>query len=268
VGPELLGVILSRLPIPVAVVPFVSALIILATTIAVPFWLMTYRKQNLRDFGFDQQFSAAGLGFVAALPVAAAYILSSLAGGTGPFVGLPIVDAVQYGAIVEVALSVFSGLCITLLVIYATVKARSAFRTDPAYIPATMRYLGRFAAIVAAVASGLLMMTVIARGLEVRETLQVVLVPLAVAAAAWIVYRSVRGSQLTNRATLLTPMVLLAIGSFVIFAEALDIVFGVWRATVLGGVGLIVGVLLESRRTAWAPLGFALGLVLLTPLLR
>lgn len=267
-GPELLGVILSRIPIPAVAVPFVRLIIIVLTTIAVPLWLIRYRKQRLSGFGFDRQFAAGGLGLVAAVPVALAYVLSSLIGGTGPFVGLPVVDAVQFGAYLEVALSVFSGLCVTLLVIYCTVKARSAFRTDPAYIPATMVHLGRYAAIIAAVAAVLLMLTVIARDLGILETMQVVLVPLAVAAAAWWVHRNVRGSQLTSRATLLTPMVLMAVGSFVIFAEALDIVFGLWRASVLAGVGLIIGVLLESRRTAWAPLGFAVGLVLLTPLLR
>ena len=267
-GPELLGVILSRVPIPAVAIPFVRVVLIVLTTIAVPLWLIRYRKQHLRDFGFDGRFSAGGLGLVAALPVAGAYMLSSQIGGTGPFVGVPVVDAVLYGAYLEVALSIFSGLCVTFLVIYATVKARNAFRTDPAYIPATMLHLGRYAAIIAAVSDVLLMLTVIARDLGALETMQVVLVPVAVAASAWIVHRSVRGSQLTSRATLLTPMVLMAVGSFVIFAEAFDIVFGLWRASVLAGVGLIVGVLLESRRTAWAPLGFAVGLVLLTPLLR
>lgn len=267
-GPELLGVILGRIPIPAAVGPYLSLVVIILTTVAVPLWLIRYRKQRFSDFGFDGQIPAMGFGLLAALPVALAYVLSNALGRSDLLVGIPVLDAVLYGTYVEAALSVVSGLCVTLLVIYATVKARNAFRADAAYIPLTMRTLARYAGIVGAVAAVLLLLTVIAQGLDILGTMQVLLVPLAVGASGYLVHQSLRGSQLTTRATLLTPMVLMAVGSFVIFAEAFEIVFGLWRAAVLAGVGLIVGALLESRRTAWAPLGFAVGLVLLTPLLR
>lgn len=267
VGDQILGILLRRIPISAAAAPVVRVLVVLATTILVPILLIRYRKQRLSEFGFDSSVAAAGTGFVASLPIVAAYLLAALAARTAPLDVLPITIAAVRGAYAAILVQVVAGVCAVLLAIYTTVKARTAFRSDPAYIRPTMIFLGRWAGLAAAIASGLLALTLIMRGGELASAFEVVVVPVGVAAAAYLVYRGVRGSQLTSRATLLTPMVLFAITSFVLLAPALEFVFALWRAALLAGIGLIVGTLLESRRSAWAPLGFAAGLTLLTPLL-
>ncbi len=265
-GGQILGILLGRIPFPAAAEPVVRLFVVLATTILVPVLLIRYRKQRLSEFGFDRSFLALATGFIASLPLVAAYVLAALIGRTTPLDVIPATIGARHGAYVGIVVQIVAGVCAVLLVIYATVKARGAFRDDPAYIRPTMEYLGRFAGIAAAIATALLLLVAL-RQASLNLAAEVVLVPLGVAVAAYLVHRGVRGSQLTSRATLLTPMVVLAIGSFVLLGRAQDIVFGLWRAALLAGVGLIVGTLLESRRTAWAPLGFAAGLTLLTPLL-
>lgn len=267
-GPELLSVILRRLPIPAAVSPVVSLLVIVLTTIAVPLWLMRYRKQPLSSIGFDGSTSTFGAGLLVSLPVAAAYVLYGVIAAGSPFTVVPVASAVTTGTYVETAISIIGGLCVAFLMIYTTVKARTAFRMDPAYIKPTMLRLARYTALAGAVAGVLLLLTIVVQGLAITDASEVVLAPAGVVGAGWLAYRAVRGSQLTSRAVLLTPMILLAIGSFVIFAQALEIVFGLWRAALLAGLGLVLGVLLENYRSAWAPVGFAVGLTMLTPLLR
>lgn len=267
VGGQILGVLLGRIPLPAGLGPFVGFVITLATTIAVPLWLIRYRKQRLREFGFDSAFAAAGSGLVVSLPVVAAYLISGLIGRATITDVLPVAIAATQGLYVDMFLQVLSGICIVLLTIYMTVKARTGFRADPAYIKPTMLRLARYTAIAAGIATALLLLTALTRGGDLATAVEVVLVPAGVAGAGYLAYRSIRGSQLTSQATLLTPMVVLAIGSFVLFAPAAQFVFGLWRAAILAGIGLVIGALLESRRTAWAPLGFAAGLTLLTPLL-
>lgn len=267
IGPQVLAIILGRLPVSFAVSPVVALAAIVLTTVAVPAWLIRYRKQRLADFGFDRSTAAFGYGLLLSLPVVAAYVLAAAISGN-VLGGVPIADALNGLGWVGLFLQVLGGLCLALLLIYVTVKARTAFRADPSYLAPIMLTLGRIVGIAAAVASALLLLTALMENVGLRDSTQILLAPLGVAAAGWLAYRNIRGTQLSSRATLLTPMVLLAIGSFVIFDEAVAVVFGLWRAALLAGVGLIAAVLLESRRTAWAPLGFATGLTLLTPLLR
>ena len=266
-GDQVLSILLRRIPLPAAAAPVVRVVLVVVTTILVPLLLIRYRKQRLAEFGFDSSVTALGAGFVASLPLVVAYLLTALTSGTAPLDVLPVTIAVLHGTYVDILVQIVAGVCAVLLAIYTTVKARSAFRADPAYVRPTMVFLARWAAIAAAAASGLLFLTLVMRGGGLASALEVLLVPLGVAGSGYVVYRGVRGSQLTSRATLLTPMVLFAVSSFVLLAPAFEFVFGLWRAALLAGIGLIVGTLLESRRSAWAPLGFAAGLTLLTPLL-
>jgi hypothetical protein len=265
IGPEILGIVLGWLPMPIGVGPILRLLVVLATTILVPFLLIRYRKQKWNDFGFAGPVPAAGLGALASVPVIAAYLVGNLVAGAGLLPMLTVRGSAS--AVPEIAIDVISGMATMVLVIFLVTKARTSFRTDPAYIRPTMLQLGRFAAIVAAVAAVLLLLAILSRGLGLRAGVEVLLAPVGVAAAVFIVYRAVRGSQLTSRAILLTPMVVLAIGSFRIFGDASDVVFGLWQASLLAGVGLAAAALLESSRSAWAPLGLAFGLALMTPLL-
>ena len=266
-GPELLGIIIGRIPIPEFLVPLVRLIVVVLTTVALPLWLMRYRKQRLSHLGFDGKTAAAGAGALVALPVVAAYVAAefigrSLVGGPTPAWAI-----VRGGDYVDAAVSVIAGLCVAFVAIYVTVKARTAFRADPAYIKPTMQHLGKFAAIAGGIAVFLLVVTSAVQGGIVAAGSEFLLAPLGVAAAGWLTYRSTRGSQLTSRATLLTPMILLAIGSIAIFDDALIVVLGLWYAALLAGIGLVVGALLENHRSAWAPMGFGAVVALLTPLL-
>lgn len=267
IGPEILGIILGWLPDLGAALPVVGLLVVLATTVLTPLLLMRYRKQRWSELGFGGPVSAAGLGALASLPVIGVYVMSYLVRGdlsTLALVGFPA--AVGVGA----ALQLIYGLATMVLIIYVVAKARSAFRSDPAYIRPTMVNLGRFAAIGVAVATGLLVLTLVTRGAEFTSNLEVLLPPLGFAAAAWIAHRGARGSQLTSRSILLTPMVLLAVATISLFGQSADLlVLSVWQGAVLAAAGLVAAVLLESTRSAWAPMGFsvALALGLLSPLL-
>lgn len=269
-GPIIIQILLDVVPghvlAPVAVP--LGLIITLATTVLVPFLLIRYRKQRLSDFGFDGSLPAFGIGVVAALPVAAAYVVASLVGGLAPWTRSPVVSAGTTGNWVGFAVGLVSALCITLLAIYTTVKARTAFRSDPRYLRPTAMQLGRYLVIAAVAATALLLLTFVVESQELRSAVEIIAAPLGVAAAAWVVMRGLRESQLTSRPVLITPMVIMAIGSLVIFGGAFNFVYGIWRGAMLAGLGLAVGLLMESRRSALGPLGLATALALLTPLLR
>ncbi|MPZ73143.1 MAG: hypothetical protein GEU74_07920 [Nitriliruptorales bacterium] len=170
--------------------------------------------------------------------------------------------------VVDVLLRIVAGLCVVLLAIYATVKARTAFRSDPRYIRPTMVQLGRIVGIIAAVAAALLLVSLVVQNAVARQAVLYILIPIGVAGVLWLVHRSVPGSLLTSRPTLITPMVIMGISSLQLFGGAFEIVVRVWSAAILAAVGLALGVLLERYRSAWAPLGLGLGLVLFTSLIR
>lgn len=267
-GPEVLDIVLRRVPIPAEAVPVVNLFVVLTTTVLVPFLLIRYRKERLRDFGADRSFVAVTTGLIASLFVGVAFVLGDVISGAPLLTSVPVANVAAGGVftVTSFVLRVVSGLCVVLLAIYVTVKARTAFRADARYLGPTVIWLARIAGIVAAGAAALLFLTVALRNQPAAGLLYLV-VPLGVAGAVWFVHRSLSGSVLTARATLVTPMVILAIGSLVLFGEAARFVVGLWEGAMLAGIGLCIGALLESRRTAWAPLGLGLGLVLLTPLL-
>jgi hypothetical protein len=269
-GPTVVGILLDTLPgrVIAPIARPLDVVVTLATTVLVPFLLIRYRKQRLVEFGFDGQWGAFGIGLLASLPVAVAYLLASLATGMGPLTRAPALSAVTTGNVVELALYVLSAVCVVLLAIYTTVKARTAFRSDPRYLRPTAVQLGKYVAVAALATTVLLSFTFLLQGQELATGLEIILAPLGVAGAVWFVLRGLPESRLTSRPVLLTPMVILAIGSLVIFGGALNFVFGIWRGAMLAALGLAVGLLIESRRSALGPLGLAIGLALLSPLLR
>lgn len=269
-GPLVVGILLDQLPRSVTdpiAIPL-NIVVTIATTVLVPFLLIRYRKQTLSQFGFDGQWGAFGLGALASLPVAVAYVLASTAAGLGPLLNAPLALAVRTGDVLNLLLGVLSAVCVTLLAVYCTVKARTSFRSDSQYLRPTALQLGKFVGIAAAIAAVLLFVSFLAERAQLRTGLEVILVPLGVAGAVWVVLRALSASTLTSRPVLLTPMVILAIGSLVIFGSALNFVFGIWQAALLAGLGLAVGLLMEGRRSALGPLGLATGLAMLAPLLR
>jgi hypothetical protein len=62
------------------------------------------------------------------------------------------------------------------------------------------------------------------------------------------------------------PLVLLALRPFLLTFDALMFVQGVWHASLLGGIGLAMAVLMQSRGTAWGPLTLGFVLAVLTGL--
>ena len=269
-GPTIVRILLDVIPrdVTAAIARPLDLVVTVATTILVPFLLIRYRKQRLAEYGFDGQWSAFGIGALASLAVAAAYAIASLVAGIGPLARAPLYAAITTGNVIDLLLHVVSVVCVTLLAIYTTVKARTAFRSDPRYLRPTALELGKYLAIAAVIATALLFLRFAMEGQDLRTAVEIILAPLGVVGAVWFVLRSIGDSRLTSRPVLLTPMVILAIGSLVIFGGAVNFVFGIWQGAMLAGLGLAVGLLLESRRSALGPLGLATGLALLTHLLR
>lgn len=267
IGPQVLGIILRRIPFPAGSSPLVHLLVVIATTIAVPLWLIRYRKQRLTDFDARPSGEAFFAGAIVALPMVGAYLISNFIAYGSPLTGIPLADAVTTGTYVSTVIQIITGLCVVLLAIYTTVKARTSFRADPAYLRSMVIHLGRFVAIAGGIAAGLLLLTALVRTESITAAVPILFAPLGVAGSVWLAHRRTRGSLLTTRATLLTPMVVLAFASFVILGGAFELVFGLWQAALLAGVGLVLGTLLEGHRSAWAPLGFGVVMTLVTPLL-
>ncbi|MBA2530007.1 MAG: hypothetical protein H0V19_08630 [Euzebyales bacterium] len=265
-GPLLLGFLAGPL-LSIPVLGLVLALLLPAVyTVLVPGLLIRYRKERLADFGLAGSATGMARGLLVAAPLVVAAALAGLLTGPGPLGGIPLVGvALGLQPVVTLLFRAvfFTGLA--LLAVYATVKARDAFRTDPSYLRHTYVELGRIVAGVAAVATVLLLLSyAVNGGLDTRPELP--LLPLAVAVAGWLAYRVLRPSQLTGRAVLLTPLIVFALGAFNISLNAVTLVDSIWRASLLGGVGLVMGAQVESERSAWAPLGLGVALGLLTSL--
>jgi hypothetical protein len=267
-GPTVVGILIEALPqgltAPIAVP--LGLVVTIATTVLVPFLLIRYRKQRFSEFGFDGSWGAFAAGFVASLPVAVAYVLASLISGAGPLSNSLAYVAASAGLWLDLVLFLVGAVCVTLLAVYTTVKARTAFRSDARYLRPTALELSRYLVIAAVIATALLFLTFIMDGEGLLRAMEFILAPLGVAGVVWLAVQNVRGSQLTSRPVLLTPMVILAIGSIVIFGGAFSFVVGIWRGAMLAGLGLAVGVFMEDRRSALGPLGLATGLALLSPL--
>lgn len=266
-GPVVLAMLLRRLPLPGGLQPFVSLLAVIATTVLVPYLLIRYRKERLADYGTNGPRGPVGTGLLASLPVVVAFVIGVTLSGAAPLAGVPLVDAATNGTYVATALQVVRGLCVALLAIYATVKARTAFRSDPRYLRGAMLPLARIVAIIAAATAALLVATAAVGAGSIADAAQYVLAPLGVAGALWLVHRAVPAAQLTSRPTLITPMVIMAIGSLDLIFDAFVIVLGLWHGAMLAAIGLGLAVLLEGRRSVWGPVGLVGGLVLLSPLL-
>ena len=267
-GPTVLNILLDTLPdsLIAPVARPLGLVVTVATTVLVPFLLIRYRKQRFSEFGFDGSTPAFGWGLVTAVPVAAAYVIAGTVATGTPLGVAPVNTTIIAGAYVDLVLHVISVLCVVLLAVYTTVKARTAFRADRGYLRATALELVRYVAIAAAAATGLLVLTILVQGGSLAAAVEVLVVPLGVAGAVYLALRGIRNAQISSRPILLTPMVIMAIGSILIFGSALNFVSGIWRGAMLAGLGLVIGILMESRRSAWGPVGLGVGLALLTPL--
>ncbi len=257
-GPLLLGVVLRIVPL--TRIPGVGAVVVvvlpLVTTVLVPWLLIRYRKERLRDYGLAGPSPVFAQGVLVAAPILAASLLVAAVAADTP-ARLPVAGLAVGGTVVAFLERLASWVGLTLLAVYAAVKARDAFRSDPRYLRRAVVEIARVLAIIAAVATALLALSTTVNGGTAPIVVQLLVLPLAVAGAVALTYRGLTPGQLTSRAILLTPVVLLAIRPFVLTFDALSFVSGIWNAVLLAGIGLVVAAFVEARRSAWAPLGLA-----------
>ena len=267
IGPTILQLILGSVSMPPVLGRVVGFASVIATTVLVPFLLIRYRKERIVDFGFAGSKSSFGPALVAALPVTAAIVIGNLIAGSALLAGIPVAVAAG-GDVIDAILHVVAGVCVVLLAIYATVKARSAFRSDPRYIRTAMVELGRIVGIAGAATAVLLFISLVVQDVPVTTAVLYLIIPIGVAGCVWLVHRGAPASQLTSRPILITPMVILGLASLQLLGGAFEFVAALWNAAMLAALGLALGALLEARRSAWAPLGLGVGLVLFTTLIR
>lgn len=242
----------------------------LLTTVLVPVLLIRYRKEPWAAYGAISDSGGPRLGLLAGLPIVAAVIVTvgalQVLGGAdavrGVLLGAALLEPSEV-TVVELLANVTGWAGLVGLALYATVKARDAFRADVLTVRDGVVLIGRGLAI-AAGASAVLLAIAASFG---ESTVGLLLVPLGVAGGVYLLYRGLRRTT-TTRATLLAPVILLALRPFQLFAlltNASEFLFGVWGATILGGVGLIVAVLLETRRSAVGAVALLALLALLVP---
>jgi hypothetical protein len=257
-GPLLLGFLLGWIP---GIQQPLYVLQPLIVTLLVPILLMRYRREPAAMYGLTRPSAAAvGLGLATAVPVAVAVWVSDLL-GAGLF-SIPRAFGLNPGLVVAHRLAVWIGLA--GLATYAVVKARDAFAGNPRTLREAIRDVGRVLAIVAVGATVLLLLGLLARGQP--PVIDLLLLPLGVAGAVLLTARSLRGPSTSQRAALVVPLVLLALRPFLLTFDALMFVQGVWHASLLGGIGLAMAVLMQSRGTAWGPLTLGFVLAVLTGL--
>ena len=264
IGPAVVGALLRIFPL--LSVPVLGQVLRLALplvfTVLTPLLLMRYRKERLADLGFAGSRSTAGIGAVTATPVVVANVVAGAIAGNA-LAALPVAAVVAADEYLLFAEHVFSIAGLVFLAVYCTVKARDGFRADSSYLRSATLRIARILAIVAGAATALLVLGSVVQGFRPGEVADLVLRPLGVAGAVAIALRNARSARLTTRPTLVTPMVIMAIGSFTIFGGAVELVVSIWRASALAGLGLAVALLLESDRSAWGPMGLAAVIALL-----
>lgn len=275
-GPQLVQGLFGLIPglLSNAVVVGVLAVVVpLLTTAVVPVLLARYRGDSLADFGWgvDTQVGIR-LGLLLAVPFAVAVALSPVIATLLNPSALPVVPStlpallVGVGGLAGPLGNVATWFGLAVLAVYATVKAREAFRADYRSVEGTATEIGRVLAIAGGVATILLLLTL-------GGTLPpagLVLLPVAAAVAGGLVVRGLRGPATVSRAAVLTPTVLLAVrplfgNLFGLFGNAAGFVSGVWEAALYGAIGLLIGLQLEARRTAMGALVVAVVFALLVP---
>lgn len=246
-GPILVGIIFSlfRLDRVGALrIPLSLALPVVFTAM-VPLLLMRYRGESLSDIGIGggQDRSIAPC-LVAAVPlVVASAVAATLSTGS-------LLDATVLGAEGDVVIAIalvlrWAGLL--FLAYYVTVKARDAFSGDSVTLDDAVARIGRFVGIAAAASIALIILAYFAR-LSGGQVLALLAYPLGVAVAVWLLLRQGGPRVSTSMPTVLTPVVLMAIGPFALTFNAQLFLAGVLAAAVYAGLGLVVAIVAERAR--------------------
>lgn len=250
-----------RLPL-VVVLPLV-------TTILVPFLLIRYRKEPWSMYGLAG-FSGRvfGLGVLLALPVVLAGVALVLLAELPPLAAVPLAAADSLAGVEEVLVRTTRWLGTALLAAYGSVKARDAFRGTPQAMYIGARQVAGILGVAVAIAAVLLLVSRAARGElggDLVGVAELVLLPLGVASAVVVVLGSVRSAGTVTRPTLVTPAVLMGMAYIRTLAfDAQAFVTTIYLAGLLALLGLVIGMLQESRQTAWGAVGLGLGIGALT----
>jgi len=271
IGPAVFQIVrnLLRLDLIPGATSLLELVIPVATTALVPYLLMRYRGESFGQYGYGAGLPPNfGVGLLMALPIVVASVVAGLVMAGDPLAGLGI-TAVIVGQPLAFLARLLSWVGLGFLAVYATVKARDAFRSDYRTVREETITIGRVLAMVAVagVSVALLLTRPGEVGLAGGELFAaIVLPPLGVAGSVGLLFRLLRGPSATSRATMLTPVVLLALGPFQLSFSLTGIALSVSRAAAYAGVGLVVGALQESRRSAVAILGLTLAIALLSTL--
>lgn len=272
IGPTVIDIVLGLVPLTaIPGVAIVLALLVpFATTALVPLLLMRYRSETFGQYGYGAGLPPHfGIGVLLGAPIAVASVLgAALAGNalSGSTLGQVIGTGASPTALLELVIQLIRWVGIGFLAVYATVKAREAFRSDYRTVRDDTLWLGRILAAVAAVAVSLAFLLLPSQGAGRGLLMALLLLPLGVAGSVVLLLRTLRGPSATSRATMLTPVVLLALGAFDLSFSGTGLAIGVWQATIYAGVGLLIAALQESRRSGLASLGLTLTIALFTTL--
>lgn len=239
----------------------------LATTVLVPYLLIRYRGEPWAMYGLSGlSLPALGYGAALGLVLVGAFVLVAVLSGLSPTATVPLADVSGSGPLALLR-RISQWLGFGLLAVYGTVKARDAFHGTPQRLREGAVHLARILSAVVAVAGGLLVLAMAARNqLALAPALEVVLPALAVVGIAALVTTRVQGSPAATRPVLITPAVLLGLGAFRLGFDAVAFVSAVYLGAVFALLGLVVGVLQETQRSAWAAVGLALVIAVFTVL--
>lgn len=258
-GPIVFSLLLTTIPL--GRIPLLGWVLVVAIpallTAVVPFLMVRYRGENWSAYGFGTDIGAGlASGLVLSLPIVAAGVIVAAIGGFSPIAAIPLLGGPSW--LLSMTVRVVTWVGLGILATYVTVKARDAFRADFRTVPESMVEIGRIIAIVVVVA-GLLR-------LATTGGISSLVLPIGIAGTGYMTYRRVHGPSSTSRAAMLTPTILLALGSFFISFSAARLVEGIWAGAMAAAVGLVIGALRERRISAWAVIGLTLSIALLTPM--
>jgi hypothetical protein len=247
-----------------------AILVPFATTALVPILLMRYRNESLGQYGYGAGLPPNfGIGMLLAAPIIVAGVLGALLIGD-PLSGVGIGEVIRtggsVGALTGLLVRLLSWLGLGFLAVYATVKARDAFRSDIRTVRDETMWLGRILAAVAAAAVSIALLLTLPGQRGGLGLLSLLLLPLGVAGSVALLLRTLRGPSATSRATMITPVVLLALGPFHFSFSGTALALAVWQGALYAGVGLVIAALQESRRSALACFGLTLAIALFAPL--
>jgi hypothetical protein len=269
-GPLVVGLIvtLTRLDRVPGVATVLALTLPLVFTIVVPLLLMRYRGESLSDIGLGGGGDdSIGLGFLAAVPIVAAGVGAAVLGAgslaaVSPLTAFPLADG---AGIVSIVTAAFSWVGLLFLTFYGTVKARDAFGGDGVRLYEGIVRVGRYVGIVGCVAIVIIILAFFT-SLGGGQVLSLLAYPIGVTVAVLIIARGGQGTATTTIPTVLTAVILMAIGPFALTFNLTSLALVIYTASLFGGIGLLVAAIVERTHRGGGALLLGLLIGLLTRL--